>query len=62
MITPGGIKYEPDEDELDLPFVEPMLVPDQKRNFPDYRDPVQRGHRPEAIHADTQVILREPMG
>jgi hypothetical protein len=46
MITPGGIKYEPEEDELDLPFDMPMLVPDQKRDFPDYRDPVQRGHCP----------------
>ena len=39
-----------------------MLVPGQKRDFPDYRDPVQRGHRPETIRIDTKVILREPMG
>ena len=38
------------------------LVPDKK---PDtslaFKDPVQRGHRPEAIRADTKVMLREPI-
>ena len=42
MITPGGIKYEPEEDELDPQFDLLMLVSDQKRDFTeDYRDQVQ---------------------
>ena len=39
----------------------PKLVSDYKLEFPDYRNPVQRGHRAEAIHPETKVILREPM-
>ena len=39
-----------------------MLVSDYKREFSDDRDAVQRGHRNEAIHTETKVILREPMG
>ena len=35
MITPGGIKYEPEENELNLLFDMPMLVPDFKCDFPD---------------------------
>ena len=55
MITPGGIKYEPDEDELDLPFDLPMLVTDQRSDLADYRAPVQRGHRLEVIHPDNNI-------
>ena len=62
MITPKGVKYEPEENEFDLPFDMPKLVSDDKREFPDYPDPVQRGHLVEAIHPGTKVILREPMG
>ena len=62
MITPGGIEYEQEEDKLNLPFDLQMLVSDQKCDFPDYRDPVQQGHRSEAIHPKTKVILHEPMG
>ena len=54
MITPGGMKCEPEENELDLSFDMPMLVSDCKREFPDARDPVQRGHRIEAIHPETK--------
>ena len=62
MITPGGMKYEPEEDALDLPLDIPMLVPDQRSDLPDYRAPMQRGHHLEAIHPETKVVLREPMG
>ena len=34
---------------------------DQPSDLPDYREPVQRGHRQETIHPDTEVILQEPM-
>ena len=36
MITPGGIKYEQEEDELDFLFDLPMLVSDQKPDFPKF--------------------------
>ena len=62
LITSEGINYEPGEDEIDLPFDMPMLVSDYKHEFPDYRDPVQRGHLVEAIHPETKVLLREPLG
>ena len=62
MISPEGIKYEPEEDEIDLLFDMPMRVSDYKHEPPDYRDPVQRGHRVEVIHPETKVILREPLG
>ena len=62
MITPKGVKYEHEENEFELPFDMPKLVSDDKSEFPDYRNPVQRGHRVEAIHPDTKEILREPMG
>ena len=62
MITPGGIKYEQEEDELDLPLDMPKLVSDYKRGFPDYQDPVQRGHHIEAIHPETKMVMRVPMG
>ena len=62
MITPGGVEHEQEEDELDLPLDMPMLVSDYKRTIPDYWDPVQRGHRIEAIHSETKAILREPIG
>ena len=58
-ITPGAIKYAPEEDQLDLPFDMLMFVSDYKREFPHYLDPVQCGHRNEAIHTETKVILRE---
>ena len=62
MIITHGIKYQQEKYEIDLPFDMPMLVSDYKREFPDYRDRVQRGHCVEAIHPETKVILREPMG
>ena len=62
MITPDGIKYEPEKDELYLPFDMPMQIYDYKREFPDYRDPVQREHRIEAINTETKVILHDSMG
>ena len=43
IITPDGIKYESEENEIDLPFVMPMLVSGYKRGFPDYHDQVQSG-------------------
>ena len=62
MITPNEIKYVPEENEFHLPFDIPKLDPDEKHELPDYRCPVQRGHRAEAIHPETKVILLELMG
>ena len=62
MITPKGIKYEPVENEYGLPLDMPKLVSDNKREFPDHRDLVQRRHSIEAIHPETKMILHEPMG
>ena len=39
----------------------PKLESDERHELPDYRSPVQREHRAEAIHPGTKVILREPM-
>ena len=62
MITPGGINYEQEEDELDLLFDMPMLASDYTRKVSDYRGLMQLAHRIEAIHTETKVILHEPMG
>ena len=60
MITPGRIKYEPQENELELLFdlQMPVLVSDQKHDLTwDIQDQV-RGHRQEAIHTHTNIILK----
>ena len=63
MISPGAIKYKPQENWIELLFFMQMLVSDQKHDSTrDITDAVQRVHRPEAIHPHTKVILFEPMG
>ena len=67
MVPPGGLKYEQEEDELDLPFDLLMLVSDQKCDSTwDSRilcskDIAKKQSIPK-VGADTKVILREPMG
>ena len=62
MIAPNWVKYELEQNEIELPFDMQMLASEYKREFPDYLDPVQRGHRLGAIHPETKVILHEPLG